>query len=393
MVLLRHPSSSSSSIALLCVLLSSSSLFYHKTNAFTSPTITKIDKIASSVTKLNTAASVGENINDISSKANCTPDMKAYAAGYTTVFEELPFQICTPNDGSNNMNIPSDLIGTYFKSGPAMFSAGSLLPPKKSLTQPKKPPVPDGEDLDRMVKHPFEGDGGILGVTFTGDGTAIARYRYVRTASLTRERKKGKKLYNGMESTRAEGSNAGGGQGNDFPVPLFKHHLQPGLNKSRKNTSNTRAIYWSKKLLTLWEGGLPYKLDALGLSTEGRSQLGGVLEEEDPFGGKGVYDLKKDRLLLYRNKQSSGSSMLTLFEFNSKFRVVSQTEYKLPGVAIISDFAVTDRYTLFVQPPIVANGMQFMMSKEPAKALKVEQKEAVSNSLVISYSHPLIFIL
>lgn len=223
-----------------------------------------------------------------------------------------------------------------------------------------------------------------LGVTFTGDGTAVARYRYVRTAALTRERKKGKKLYNGMESTRDEGSSAGGGQGNDFPIPLFKHHLQPGLNKSKKNTSNTRAIYWSKKLLTLWEGGLPYKLDALGLSTEGRSQLGGVLKEEDPFGGKAVLDPKKDRLLMYRNLQSSGSSILTLYEFNSKFRIANQAEYKLPGLAVLSDFAVTEKYALFVQPPVVANGMQFMMSKDPVKALKVEEKEAVSYNILLA---------
>lgn len=259
-----------------------------------------------------------------------------------------------------------------------MFSAGSLLPPKKSLTQPKQPPVPDGTDEGRMVQHPFEGDGGILGVTFDGEGKAVARYRYVRTAAITRERKKGKKLYSGMESTRKEGSGAGGGQGNDFPVPMYKHHLQPGLNKNRKNTSNTRAIYWSKKLLTLWEGGLPYKLDALALSTEGRSQLGGVLDEEDPFGGKAVIDPIKDRLLMYRNSQGSGSSMLTLYEFNSKFRVASQTTYKLPGFAVLSDFAVTEKYALFVQPPLATNGMQFMMSKDPVKALKVEQSEAVS---------------
>lgn len=258
-----------------------------------------------------------------------------------------------------------------------MFSAGSLMPPKKSLTQPKEPPAPDGTNLDRMVQHPFDGDGGVLGVTFNGDGTAIARYRYVRTAAMTRERKMGKKLYTGMEGTRESSSDDAAGQGNDFPVPLYKHHLLPGLNKLRKNTANTRAVYWSKKLLTLWEGGLPYKLDALGLSTEGRSQLGGVLGEVDPFGGKATLDLKKNRLVSYSNKQGSKSSDLTLYEFNAKFRVVSEVEYTLPGFALLSDFCITDKYALFVQPPVVTNGMQFMMSKDPSKSLKVEQGEAL----------------
>jgi len=52
-------------------------------------------------------------------------------------------------------------------------------------------------------------------------------------------------------------------------------------------------------------------------------------------------------------------------------------EYKLPGFALISDFAVTDKYALFVQPPVTTNGMQFMMSKDPSKTLKVEQGEAL----------------
>ena len=298
--------------------------------------------------------------------------MKAYAAGYSTVYEEVPFASCVATEGK----IPDDLIGSYFKSGPAMFTAGSIKPPKKSIAQPKQDPVPDGSDPDRMVAHPFDGDGAILGVTFSGDGTASIRYRYVRTTAYTTESKKGFKRYTGMEPTRSESSSVGGGQGNDFPKPLFKHHLMSGLNKKRKNTSNTRAIYWSKKLLTMWEGGAPYKLDSLGLSTEGKSQLGGILGENDPFCGKAVYDPTKERMLFYSNKQDSGSSELTLFEFNSKFRLASKNEYKLPGFAVISDFAATSKYAIFVQPQVDVNTMQYFMSKEPAKSLTLKQGES-----------------
>merc|ERR1712071_343224 len=61
------------------------------------------------------------------------PDMEAYASGYSTVFEELPASLCQPTFGK----IPADLVGTYYRSGPAMFSAGSLPPPKLSLVKPK----------------------------------------------------------------------------------------------------------------------------------------------------------------------------------------------------------------------------------------------------------------
>ena len=301
--------------------------------------------------------------------AAVTPDMQAFSSGYSTVFDELPCKRCVPSEG----NIPTDLVGTYFRCGPAMFSAGSIIPPKSSIVQPKSPPVPDGQDPDRMVKHPFEGDGAVLGVTFSGNGTAVARFRYVRTNAFTNERRKGKRLYKAMDSTRAMGPTAGAGLGNDMPLPLFRHHLQPGLNKLRKNTSNTRAVYWAKRLITLWEGGLPYKLDALALSTEGRSQLGGVLKEADPLGSKAVFDSKKDRMLFYGNKQDAKTSQLTVYEFNSKFRLVSEEDGKvvtdLPGFALLSDFCATENYSIFVQPPVVANGMQFMLSKEPGKTL------------------------
>jgi len=304
------------------------------------------------------------------------PDMDAFANGYKTVFDEQLCKVCSPTEGA----VPDDLVGTYFRCGPAMFSAGSIVPPKTSILQPKQPPVPDGKDMDRMVKHPFEGDGAVLAVTFPGDGTATSRFRFVRTTAFTNERKAGKKLYKGMDSTREMGSSVGNGQGNDLNLPMFRHHLQPGLNKKRKNTSNTRTIYWGKRLLTLWEGGLPYKLDALSLDTEGRSQLGGVLKEQDPLGGKAVYDSNKNRMLLFQNIQEAGSADLTVMEFNSKFRPVTEGGGKstatLKGFAALSDFGVTENYAVFIQPPVTAKGMQFLVSKEPGKTLDVESGAA-----------------
>ena len=109
-----------------------------------------------------------------------------------------------------------------------------------------------------------------------------------------------------------------------------------------------------------------------------RSQLGGVLGEADPFSGKAVFDPVKDRMLFYSNKQDGGGSELTLYEFNSKFRVASANEYKLPGFAVLSDFVATEKYAIFVQPPISTNGMQFMLSKEPSKSLKLDGGASVS---------------
>ena len=303
------------------------------------------------------------------------PDMKAYASGYRTVFEEVPCRFCKPSSGA----IPSDLKGTYFRAGPAMFSAGSIVPPKTALVQPKNPPVADGVDPSRMVSHPFEGDGAVVGITFDDDAdAAILRYRYVRTNALVNERRKGQKCYNAMESTREMGSDCAVGLGNDWHLPLYRHHFQPGLNKNRKNTSNTRAIYWGKRLLSMWEGGLPYKLDSLALSTEGRSQLGGAIKrEEDPFCSKMVVDSKNDRAIFYGLDQDSRQSEVTIYEFGANFRLVDggRQSVSLPGFAVFNDFCATENYAVFVQPPISTSGMQFMFSKEPGKATSLEREK------------------
>ena len=306
--------------------------------------------------------------------------MEAYAAGYKTPFEEVPCSVCKPKSGE----LPADLVGTYFRSGPAMFSAGSLPPPKTSIVQPKTPVTPDGTEPQRMVQHPFEGDGAILGITLRGDNTATARYRYVRTNAFQNERRKGQRLYTGMDSTRAAAPGNSHVLGNDFPLPMYRHHLQTGLNKKRKNTSNTRALYWAKKLITLWEGGLPYKLDALGLSTEGRSQLGGVIKDETtPFGAAAVYDSNTHRMIFYSNAQDAKASTLTIMEFNSRFRLVNSLELKMDGFAIISDFAITKDYAIFVQAPLAVNNMQFLLTKEPAKSLKMDASASAS---AVSYT-------
>lgn len=303
-------------------------------------------------------------------------DFEAYARGYKTVFAELPAAECEALPGGK---IPSDLKGTYYRTGPAMFSAGSIAPPKTSIIQPRDgPPIPDGENPKRMVLHPFEGDGGMLGVTFQGNGqTVTSRFRYVRTVAFTNERRKGQRLYRGMDSTRELGPNVGEGLGNDLHTPLFRHHLLPGLNKFRKNTSNSRAVYWGSRLLSMWEGGQPYKVDSLALSTEGRSQLGGVLKEMDPLGSKLVVDPIKKRALVYGVTQDAKKSEVTVYEFNDAFRLVEdgKVSQELPGFAMVSDMVVTENYSVFMQPPVSA-AMQLLFVKEPGKVLTVNKGPA-----------------
>eukprot|EP00531_Pseudo-nitzschia_arenysensis_P014268 CAMPEP_0116156430 /NCGR_PEP_ID=MMETSP0329-20121206/22829_1 /TAXON_ID=697910 /ORGANISM="Pseudo-nitzschia arenysensis, Strain B593" /LENGTH=644 /DNA_ID=CAMNT_0003653515 /DNA_START=124 /DNA_END=2054 /DNA_ORIENTATION=+ len=361
---------------LSCLLLAT--LYLEGTNGFQTNPRSSISVVSRS--RLSVATNPDSVSASVGGSSGNGVDYQAYGNGYKTVFTETPYANCEPSVGT----IPSDLRGSYFRSGPAMFSAGSIAPPKTSIIQPRDgPPIPDGQNPQRMAKHPADADGGILGVTFSGDGTATARFRYVRTIAFTNERRKGQRLYTGMDSTRELGPSIAQGLGNDLHTPMFPHHLQPGLNKKRKNLSNSRAVYWGTRLLSMWEGGQPYKMEGLALSTEGRSQLGGVLEEQDPFSAKLVIDPVKERALMYRIRQDAKSSELTVLEFNDKFRLVEEgkadeegkVSVNFPGLALLSDMAVTENYSLFVQPA-VSTTMQFLFNKEPGKVVNVENAPA-----------------
>jgi all-trans-8'-apo-beta-carotenal 15,15'-oxygenase len=68
-------------------------------------------------------------------------------------------------------------------------------------------------------------------------------------------------------------------------------------------------------------------------------------------------------------------SKITLFEFNDKFQLVEEqggkVETEFRGFALINDFCATENYAVFFQPNIQANGIQYMVQKEPGKALSV----------------------
>ncbi|CAN0128176.1 unnamed protein product, partial [Phaeothamnion confervicola] len=201
--------------------------------------------------------------------------------------------------------LPSDISGTYFRNGGGKFRRGN-----------------------DVYKHPFDGDGMVTAVTFR-DGAAYYRNRLVRTAGLEREERAGRRLYRGF------GNLEGGFFANAF-------------NIKRKNLANTNVIFWGGKLLALWEAGVPHKLDPKSLETFGTSQLGGALGDGDVFSAHPRFDRRRNRLVNFGIKTIRGSeTLITVYEFDDKFRPLSRREHKTSGFALIHDFALTDKYCIF----------------------------------------------
>lgn len=74
-----------------------------------------------------------------------------------------------------------------------------------------------------------------------------------------REKQRNKILYKGTFATK-------------IPGGFFSN----ALAFNPKNTANTNVIYWAGKLLALWEGGLPHRMEADSLRTVGPYTIKGV---------------------------------------------------------------------------------------------------------------------
>jgi all-trans-8'-apo-beta-carotenal 15,15'-oxygenase len=146
----------------------------------------------------------------------------------------------------------------------------------------------------------------VSAVTFQ-NGTALFRNKFVRTKGYKREIKAKKILYRGIFGTRASGG---------WLANLFA--LNP------KNVANTNIIYWAGRLLALWEGGLPHKLEPDSLQTVGEVTVGGVLEKGQPFSAHPRYDANTNRLVSFSCRFALSGTELVLFEFDDKFTLVKK---------------------------------------------------------------------
>lgn len=107
---------------------------------------------------------------------------------------------------------------------------------------------PNQKWLPRIKHHRFDGDGMLHAVQIQ-DGKASYRNRYIRTNGFLLEEKENEAIWNG------------------FSEPPTAH--QAAGHTIYKNTSNTDLIFHGGRLLSLWEGDLPYAIDPRNLETLG----------------------------------------------------------------------------------------------------------------------------
>ena len=221
--------------------------------------------------------------------------------------------------------IPPNLEGTLLRNGGGLLDIG-----------------------DYPLSHPFDGDGMVSAIAFQG-GRVHYRNRYVRTQGYVAEQQAGKPLYRGVFGSQKPG----GWLANIFDLRL-------------KNIANTNIIQWSDRLLALWEGGQPHRLDPQTLDTLGLDNLDGLLKSGQAFSAHPRIDPIGDGgrpCFINFSIQPGLSSTLTVWELGQEGNLLHQRTEKIPGFCFIHDFAITENFYIFFQNSVTFNPLPFILGQ------------------------------
>lgn len=226
-----------------------------------------------------------------------------WKTGFATPPNDLPLTRATVRG-----RFPDAVAGTLFRIGPA------------------------GHDLGgERYHHWFDGDGMVH--RFVIDGADVRHQgRYVATPKRVAEVKAGRRLFEAFGT-----------------VP-------PGVESPTSadsiNVANTSVLPLQGEVLALWEGGSATRIDARTLDTLGvktwRPDLAGM-----PFSAHPKVDPDGT---VWNFGISNRQGLMALYEIGADGALRRAAAVSVPDIAMVHDFAVTERHLVFLMPPLVYDG-------------------------------------
>ncbi|MCV2367153.1 carotenoid oxygenase family protein [Roseateles oligotrophus] len=244
------------------------------------------------------------------------------AAGFSTTAPELaPLQGFSGAEAFDARDLriegrlPAGLRGVYYRNGPGLMARG-------------------GE----RYQHWFDGDGLVQAWTFGDDGVRH-KARFVQTKKFRAEAKAGRFLLPAF--------------GTSFPD---QDKRLPVRSADDVNVANTSVMKMGDgRLYALWEGGSAYELDPQNLATKGvrawSDDLAGMPFSAHP-------KVEADGMVWNFGTQSG---QMVLYQISAQGRVLRSEVFPMPGpnvngaaigAAMVHDFAVSQRYLVFLLAPI-----------------------------------------
>lgn len=230
------------------------------------------------------------------------PPHQAFSSSFTNVAQAYgPTQVRFDNP------LPDELSGTLYRNGPARMQRGHT-----------------------RYEHWFDGDG-MLHAFNLQSSTVTHRAKFVNTSRSIAEEAAGHFLRSGF--------------GTSFNESLSVTH------PDELNAANISVLPLGDEVLALWEAGSPWRLDSKTLDTLGRKVFSAETDGL-PFSAHPRLDPTGR---IWNFGYLSGSGKLALYELTSD-GVLSRTSIiNAPNADMVHDFAITDRYLVFILMPLHFN--------------------------------------
>ena len=241
----------------------------------------------------------------------------AHVSGFRTAIDNLSYEISADTIRGK---IPEELSGIFLRNGPGR-----------------------NELAGKPFGHWFDGDGCVH--TFRIEhGKVHYRSSFVKTPKYVDETAAQAIKY------RSFGHNAPGG--------FFKNFHMPA------NAANTSIIYHGGKLLTLFEGGLPWRMDLDTLETLGPENFNGALKGMDTFSAHGK---RHPRTGDYFNF-GMGSGIrpkINLYRISPTGEMTNRGAIPIEKMAFCHDNAMTENYLVFMVMPVTfSNPLQVLLARD-----------------------------
>jgi len=185
--------------------------------------------------------------------------------------------------------------------------------------------------LPKGQYHWFDGDGMLHGVGIS-NGKASYRNRYVRTKGWQIEHEAGEAVWTGLLE----------------PPQMDNPHGQS------KNTANTAVVWHAGQFLALWEGGAPHAIKLPELDTISEFTYNGKLQSA--FTAHPKIDPITGEMMFFG--YSFTPPYLHYSVVSPQGQLMKTVPIELPMGVMMHDFAITEKYTIFMDLPLTFNPMR-----------------------------------
>ena len=247
-------------------------------------------------------------------------------------FKTCPKEICITL--SNNFSLPLFTNGTYYRNGPAQFE------------------LTNKQGIETIL--PLDGDGMIVAITFN-QGNITLRNRFIKTKTYAIEKKRPTIQSRGI-----------------FGTKNIKNNNILSINNI-KNPASTNIIYWSERLLALWEGGRPHLLEPDSLRTISEYTLRNAkLTGSDSCVAHPRYDTNKQHIIFYTKSMiNTKKSPIIVYEYDKQFNPIYTCNIDIPGYISVHDFIVTKNYYILYIESLKLDALPFVLGNKVCKIIRM----------------------